>query len=257
MRNTLLLLDPHEYIHAKVYEEKERELNIAVEIFLAQSCVRIHYADLMDDVDPSLASKSRLINWLNDYVRDGEVKREGVISLYRKERRGHFRGNAWVPLYFPQFLLYAKERLTDADFLRSRKLADVFRRSFADREWLAKASAVMGLKLLESLHENGMLYSVVAKSLLDRNRLNRELLDKSAKIVGKASKTGHEGESLLAEIKETYEDFFKKQWENELKRLSGHEEYRILKRYEADIRHTVLALADNAGERFLLGAGDE
>lgn len=242
MQNSPLLLNPEKYIQIKVINQQKKKIRIATEIFLAEKCTRIHYADLMDDVPDGTASKNSLISWLNDSVRKGKVIRKGIISLYREEKKDHFENGFWNSLYFAQYVEYVLEKLTNKDFVNSRKIADLYINSVKNPIWLDKASAVMGLKLLEELHSLNKLTSVVAKILLDLNENNRELLKKNGAIIGRAAKNNQRDSGFQQEMKTLLEEFYKKQWQLEIKRYSQHEEYRLLEEYKPDIEAALIGV---------------
>lgn len=81
----LLAINPDSYIFKQTEEKVRKELNVAFEIFIARQYSCIHYSDLMDDMPDELASKDRLIKWLNDAKCKGKISRKGVITLYREK----------------------------------------------------------------------------------------------------------------------------------------------------------------------------
>ncbi len=189
MQTTPSLLNPSNYITYQALKRQEHEICVAIEIYLAEKCARIHYADLMDNLPSHLASKDSLLAWLNDKVVKGQLVRKGIISLYKQERSEDFEYGVWKPINFPLFVKYAAEKLTNKGFVNSRKLAETYNRSFQDAVWLSKASAVMGLKLLEELHKHGQLRSVTAKAILDMNERSRELLEKTLVLSAERQET--------------------------------------------------------------------
>lgn len=239
MQNMPSLLNPSNYITYQALKRQEHDICVAIEIYLAEKCARIHYADLMDNLPSHLASKDSLLAWLNDKVVKGQLVRKGIISLYKQERSEDFEYGVWKPINFPLFVKYAAEKLTNKDFVNSRKLAETYNRSFQDAVWLSKASAVMGLKLLEELHKHGQLRSVTAKAILDMNERSRELLEKNARVISRAARNNDFSVQYMRDIQRNFEEFYKQQWQKELQRHSQHEEYRLLQLYKPDIEQAL------------------
>ena len=239
MQNMPSLLNPSSYITYQALKRQEHEICVAIEIYLAEKCARIHYADLMDNLPSHLASKDSLLAWLNDKVVKGQLVRKGIISLYKQERPEDFEDGMWKPINFPLFVKYAAEKLTNKDFVNSRKLAETYSRSFQDAVWLSKASAVMGLKLLEELHKHGQLRSVAAKAILDMNANSRELLEKNARTISRIAKNNCFSVEAMRDMQRNFEEYYKKQWQKELQRHSQHEEYRLLQLYKPDIEQAL------------------
>lgn len=111
--NTELLVKPNAYILAEAQQLVQRQLNTACEIYIVEQYARVHYADLMGSVPDGFASKDRLVNWLNDYTRNGKVVREGVISKYKKDFKDNFKDGIWQASNFCVFIGYLKNLLTD------------------------------------------------------------------------------------------------------------------------------------------------
>ena len=245
MQTSQLLIDPKMFATERMIERGMKEIQIATEIYLAQKCTRIHYADLMDDVPDGTASKNSLTSWLNDNVRKGELIRRGLISLYKKEMPSHFNNGVWNALYFSQFVKYTLEKLTDIDFVKNNKIIQLYKNSVHAPLCIDKASSVMGLKLLEELHSLNKLNSVVAKTLLDLNKNNRELLSKNGAIIGRVAKNNQLDSGLTREVKGLFEEFHKKQWQLEIKKHSQHEEYKLLEEYKPDIETALIGVTIN------------
>lgn len=239
MQTTPSLLNPSNYITYQALKRQEHEICVAIEIYLAEKCARIHYADLMDNLPSHLASKDSLLAWLNDKVVKGQLVRKGIISLYKQERPEDFEDGMWKPINFPLFVKYAAEKLTDKNFVNSRKLAEIYKRSFNEAVWLGKAATVMGLKLLEELHKHGQLRSVTAKAILDMNERSRELLEKNARVISRAARNNDFSVQYMRDIQRNFEEFYKQQWQKELQRHSQHEEYRFLQMYKPDIEQAL------------------
>lgn len=235
------LLNPLDYVRRESELLIIKEVDIATEIFLAEKCARIHYEDLMSDVPEGTASKSMLIAWVNDSTRNQEVLRQGVLDSYMSARPEDFIDGKWQPLHFHQFIAYTAVKLTDKVYVGKSK-AEMFSRSFQNIEWLHKASAVMGLKLLERLHRQRALKSVVATVIMDLNRSSRELLEDNAKIFGRAFKNKTSEHEVARDFKYNLERYFKQQWDMTIKRFEQHEEYRYYDAHRKAIESSLLEI---------------
>lgn len=235
------LLNPLDYVRRESELLIIKEVDIATEIFLAEKCARIHYEDLMSDVPEDTASKNILIAWLNDSTRNQEVLRQGVLDSYMSDRPEDFFDGKWQPLHFHQFIAYAAVKLTDKVYV-GKSRAEMFSRSFQNIEWLHKASSVMGLKLLERLHKQRSLKSVVATVIMDLNRNSRELLEDNAKIFGRAFKNKTGEHEISRDFRNNLDIFFKKQWEMTIRRFNQHEEYRYYDAHRKAIESSLLEI---------------
>lgn len=242
MQNTPSLLNVSEFVTQKLIEEKDREISIAVEVFLAEKCVRLRYQDLMDGIPSTLASKTSLINWLNDNVRKGQLVREGIIYRYQKKRPDHFKSDGtWRPSCFVSFLDFCKDELTDKNFT-GKRISSIYSRSFQNSEWVAKASAVMGLKMLESMYKQDTLNSTLARIILDINFRSRELLEAGGRIVGRVIKNNGGSHELSWEINDLFERFFKEQLHLTMRRYKQHSDYRLYLDYKPEIEREIQGL---------------
>lgn len=235
------LLNPLAYIQRESELRIIHELDIATEIYLAKKCARIHYEDLMSELPEGTASKSMLIAWINDSTRQSEVLRQGVLESYMIERSEDFVNGKWQPLHFHQFIIFAATKLTDKNYVGKTK-AELFGVSFHDIDWLFKASSVMGLKLLEKLHSQKSLKSVVASTIMDLNRNSRELLEDNAKIFGRAFKNRSSENELTRDFKDSIEKYFKIQWDMTIKQYEQHEEYRYYDAHRKAIESSLLEI---------------
>lgn len=257
MQNTPSLLDPDAFVTQKLREEKDKEISIAVEVYLAEKCVRLHYQDLMDGAPPGLASKTSLVSWLNDNVRKGQLVREGIITRYQKKRPSHFRGDGtWRPSCFISFLDFCKDELTNKSFVGKRNAA-MYSQSFQNADWVAKASAVMGLKMLERMYKQGTLNSTLSKVILEINFKSRELLEASGRIIGRVAKNNGQSYEIASEIQDLFERHFKEQFYLAMKRYEQHSDYRLYLEYkpviETEIQRLPLRLMEKRCEYVALG----
>lgn len=230
----ITLLNPVDYVQRQVLKSVEEEISLAVEVYLAQQCSCIYYADLMNNIPKGFASKDSLIAWLNDKSSKNGV-REGIITRYKKERPDHFENGMWKPVNFPAFIKFACEKLTDKQFVKSRSLAEMYKLSFNDRDWLAKAAAVMGIKLLEELYEQKRLRSVIAQTILKINFLTRRLIERNASVYGRNLKNFGITDIDNAEIRKNITEYYREIAALATQEHSQHHELALLRKYKPDI----------------------
>lgn len=243
MPNTPSLLEPSEYVQFKAMEKLNNEIRIATEVYLAERCVSIRYADLMDDVKEGLVSKNSLLNWLNDYKRKGYTPRKGIVSLYKTENPEHFINGKWDSRFFAKFVSFAVSKLIDKDYVNSKKLANDYVKSVRDQDWLAKATTVMGLKLLEELHKRNGLTSVVARTIIHNNLQARQMLDSIGAISGRVGKNNGFTRTDTSEIHAMVESYFKNAYRSTILTIS-HKEKELLDRYKHDIQASLTSAAN-------------
>jgi hypothetical protein len=234
--STVTLLTPEKLIAAETHKRIAHELDIAIEVYLIKHCNAIHYADLMSDTPENLASKSRLISWLNDYKRDGKV-RPGAITLYRLENRDHFTEGIWIARNFCLFVEYLVKKLTDSEYV-GKSNALLFKKSFSNPDWFHKAAAVCGLKLLEDNYQRGAIKSIVAKSHLDLLFYVRHVSKSLGAAIGRSTKN-HNADEMRVELNETLEHFFKRTYYSFLEINHAHEEYALLEKWLPKIESTM------------------
>ncbi|SDF02849.1 hypothetical protein SAMN04244560_00130 [Thermoanaerobacter thermohydrosulfuricus] len=243
--------EPELFYEAKIREEILKRYNIAFEVFMAEQYSKIHYSELMeDDVDESLASRQRLISWINDNTR-GKETRAGILTKYMLEHPEHFENGIWQARYFSYFVYYAKNLLTDETFVKKKQIADEFKKSFKNEEWYWKAVAVLGAKLLEYLYDMNALQTDIAKAYVRQIKLSRQLLKSIGKITGRVAKNFGENygydsieevrEAIFA-IKQSIEETFKQQMEMSYKIFTSQKEYRIYLAYHETIKNDILEI---------------
>lgn len=243
--------EPELFYEEKIKEEILRRYNIAFEVFMAEQYSKIHYSDLMeDDTNESLASKQRLISWINDNTR-GKEARAGILTKYTLEHPRHFDNGVWQARYFSYFVHYSKNLLTDRTFVKKQQIADEFKESFKNEEWYWKAVAVLGAKLLEYLYDVNALQTDIAKAYVKQIKLSRQLLKSIGKITGRVAKNFGENygydsiedvrEAVFA-IKQNIEETFKQQMQMSYKIFTSQKEYQIYLAYRKTIKNDILEI---------------
>lgn len=243
--------EPELFYEEKVREEILRRYNIAFEVFMAEQYSKIHYSELMeDDTNESLASKQRLISWINDSTR-GKEARAGILTRYRVEHPEHFENGVWQARYFSYFVYYAKNLLTDETFVKKKQIADEFKESFKNEEWYWKAVAVLGAKLLEYLYDMNALQTDIAKAYVKQIKLSRQLLKSIGKITGRVAKNFGENygydsiedvREAISAIKQNIEETFKQQMEMSYRIFASQKEYQIYLAYRKTIKNDILEI---------------
>lgn len=242
----LSLCDPDSFITDSLRSQLADELDIAHEIFLARQCVKIHYADLMDDIPAGCASKDRLLGWVRD-----SGSRSGILTLYKAENPSHFEGGMWRARYYAQFVRFAHQRLTDKTYV-SKTIALEFSRSFEDAKWRNAACLVLALKLMEDVNKWRGLRSHEAQRLIEANLTNREMLSKVGAIVGRSTKNHSADASLSSEIKYVIEEAFKHQHALAIKQPAFLSEVGIFEKYELRIHSALREVFQVREERLQL-----
>ncbi|SHF43295.1 hypothetical protein SAMN02746089_01906 [Caldanaerobius fijiensis DSM 17918] len=244
-------LNPESAVFKKAKRAVEIEMNIAFEVFMAEQYSRIHYSDLMEDVPEELASKDRLVSWLNDYRR-GKIVRPGLITLYKNNNPGHFQDGIWQARYFCLFVKYLKEMLTNQQYVRNKKIAENFALSFANSDWYWSAVGISSLKLLENLYKQNALQTSIAKAYIRQTLIARELLNSVGKIIGRSTKN-HDAYEMKDILPQIVEKSFKQQLKCSFDIFANNKEYLIYRKYVREIYGTLqtIYLTPNASEKFL------
>ncbi|MBE0069848.1 hypothetical protein [Thermoanaerobacterium thermosaccharolyticum] len=244
MSTELLIINPDSYIFKQAEEKVRKELNIAFEIFIARQYSCIHYSDLMDDVPDGLASKDRLIKWLNDAKYKGKISREGIITMYREKNPQYFKNGIWQASSFCNFILFMKKNLLDTKYVKKQEIADTFKRSFKNDEWYNSAVAVAGLKLLEDLYDRHALLTDTAKAYIRETKLARQILSSVGKIIGRDGKN-HDISDLKEDMTNIVEHVFKEALKNAFQLYADKPEQKCFLKYEKTIRQNLMNIQNS------------
>lgn len=232
-------LDPAQYVKEESLRRTELEMDIATEIFVAQKQA-IHYRDIMSISSKNLASKNKLISWLNDNRRKERFVRAGIITLYKTNHPEHFQAGKWEARNLALFTRYALLCLVDKTVVKNQKNVDIFLDSIQEEAWFAQAVGLMGTKLLEDLYYSDALKSEVAYSLLNCTITNRIMLEKIGRIVGRVGKnSGKSKEDWAPDFIKEVSQHFKQQIITQLSIAQNHEEHAIFKKYEPAIKKSL------------------
>jgi hypothetical protein len=242
MENTPSLLNPNSLL----IEKAKKELNIANEIYLAKRCSSIHYADLMNGLPEELASKTMLINWLNDYTKKGNTLRKGLLAAYQSQHPEHFINGVWQSYHFPLLIEFVAKSLVDIEVLNGKKKAELFAASLQHDEWVEKASAVIGLKMLEKLFSQGRLVSKTARAILRLNYHAREFLEKNNKSLGRQFRNHEVDRGMYSDFHHDVERYFKMAFDMASREFADVEENRIYSECEEMIRRDIMIGTKNA-----------
>lgn len=250
--NSTYFLNPEQYIKEENLRRTERELDIATEIFIAQKQA-IHYADIMTISNEALASKSKLISWLNDSYRKEKLVRPGIITLYKANNPDHFKDGKWEARNLALFIHYALSCLTDSRIVKKQQNVEIFLDSIQEEEWFVQAVGLMGTKLLEDLFRADALKSKVAYSLLSCTITNRIMLEKIGKIVGRVGK--NQMYDLEPSLQNEIIRCFKKQIAVQLEIAKEEEEYKIYKEHERAIKKSLFHVREEVSSPSILALG--
>ncbi|HOV78805.1 MAG TPA: hypothetical protein PK728_01745 [Bacillota bacterium] len=244
------LLEVERFAEIQARKRIEEELDIANEIFLAKNWNTVHYADLINKVPPGTASKNMLIAQLNDTKRRDRLVRPGLVTMYRKERAAHFSGGVWSARYLCQYVEYLAKKLTDKMYVGSAEKAYLFRNSFCNEDWLFKAIAVCGLKLLEDCYMRNALKSDVARGYLSITFKERQRLEDTAQIIGRCTKNHEVTREFSRELREIAEKSLKHALKIQLEISLNHREHGIFDWWKPHIEATLHLIPDKIAAFF-------
>ena len=239
-------LNPEQYVKEENLRKTEKELDIATEIFIAQKQA-IHYTDIMTISNEALASKSKLISWLNDYCRKGKIVRPGIITLYKANNPNHFKEGKWEARNLALFVHYALSCLTDDRIVKNQQNVEIFLDSIQEEEWFVQAVGLMGTKLLENLYRADALKSKVAYSLLNCTISNRQILEKVGKVAGRIGK--RQENSWGNNLQKEFAEWFKQQATIQLEIAREDKEYNIFLDHEKAIRESLFYVREEVVSR--------
>jgi hypothetical protein len=245
------MFEPDQLAMYEAYQDKILELDMANEIYLAKNCSAIHYADIMNHIPDGLVSKASVVNWLNDYVRNGVMSRPGVLSMYQIEVKEHFRDGNWSARFFVKLIDFAFMKFMDVEYIGNRKKVEEFKRSIQNDEWRKKVEFVIGLKMLEKLFLQERLLTDTAKSIIGLNYQNRILLEKIGSISGRTAKNQGLNRTDSDVIQAEFERHWKRVWEIERQRFAQSNEEFIYRKHLPKIETSLYVIK----EKLMLGDG--
>lgn len=226
---------PNEYAHRLATKTIQHEMDIACEIFIARGRA-IHYADLMDSKNENMATKTMLVSWLNDFTRNNEVKRKGIINLYKQAFPQHFENGKWQARNMVVFVDYAVKRLKDKQLIKDSKRVSQFIESIGDEKWFWQAISIICIKLVEDLFTQNALKSSSAKALIDQIMIYRKMIDDMGKIVGRVGKTKDLDSELKDRVYQMLQDGAKQSLICAVDALGNYEENAIFEKYQGMIQ---------------------
>lgn len=224
----LTALDINGVVEAESKAAVIKEINIASEYYIIEKNAAIYYGDIMGDVPPGCASKSKLISRLNDYT--SKSYRPGIITLYERECPKHFVGGKWQAMYFAEFIEFSTFKLIDIEFIGNKNRVQEFCNSVQNVNWFHQAVAVSSLKLLERLYDQNALQSRYARTIIDYINMERKLRIDIAKIVSRAAKN-HNCHELKQEFESSIHDHLFKPLIERAKLNASNDEKRLYKKY--------------------------
>src|SRR5699024_6292896 len=130
---------------------------------------------------------------------------DGLITFYIKENQSHFDNGYWQPAYLPEMMLRIKDLTTRKDVITSKQKRDEFTRSFSNDRWLFEATAITGLKMLETLYRRNALITNEAFMWIQQVLQARQLIDSQAKRTGRQMKNhDYHIDNVYEEIEEHF-----------------------------------------------------
>lgn len=230
----------------RTYTEREQQ-RIAIEVYLTNNLVTLRYGDLFKELPEDTVSKTRLLNWLNDYERkakEKEIFREGAISLYLRDNPSHFTKNGkWDSNKYGEFIEYVFRTFKNEDFFKgNKKVYRSFQQSIHVEDWYYKAVGLMGLKLLESLFDNHGLTSEVA---LNRMYMNFQVREDYRFIISAINSTAKNYDEKLPdgwkeEVESIVDEMFTSRYKTLTEIYENHNEFAIFYKYREIIENRLL-----------------
>lgn len=204
------MFNPLEMAREKTIAEQLHKMNVATEMLITKN-VGIYYVDIMADVDTDLHASSRsILDWLNNknHTRQGkQIKRDGLIKLYKAEYPEDFKGGKWQSYNLPNYIYFTGIMLTDKKFT-NKSTSEKYKRSFIDNNWFMKFVAVIGVRMLEEQMSVDGINSKTAHEILRANKRTKESLAHISKIIGRSTKN-HNVEYMRRNMKEISVGFLK------------------------------------------------
>ncbi|MBF8376342.1 hypothetical protein IW967_00335 [Alicyclobacillus mali] len=161
----------------EMLSDYEAQLDIAMEVFLAERCATLHPTTLLPSNESVLSGRS-LLSYLGTFSRSGyetkqgtkvrPVRRAGICEMYQEVYSSHFDDyGRWHGRYFLDYLQFAAEKLShvsEGGMLRDRKTAEKARRMKC--EAFEEMVAIIGWHLLHELWRQQALRSMTATHIV-------------------------------------------------------------------------------------------
>ncbi|AEJ43700.1 hypothetical protein [Alicyclobacillus acidocaldarius] len=177
----------------EMLSDYEAQLDIAMEVFLAERCTTLHPTTLIPS-DESMLSGRSLLSYLGTFSRAGyetrqgtkvrPVRRAGICEMYQEIYSSHFdEYGRWHGRYFLDYLQFAAEKLShisEGGMLRDRKTAEKARRLKTDA--FEAMVAVIGWHLLHELWRQQALRSTTAAHIVQLLQLMRSMEENIARL---------------------------------------------------------------------------
>jgi hypothetical protein len=167
-------------------------MSIAAEVYLAETCCRLHYNQLLRKGDfPGLVGSQQLTAWLNDRrSKSNKTLIPGLLRLYIADNPGHFRDGRWLAVHLPVAMGYIHDKTQDKHYVKDPRTRLLFARSFADQEWVKCATGVFGLKMLELLAARKKLWTEYGRAVVRATLESREIEKRFIAGLGRYVKNG-------------------------------------------------------------------
>jgi hypothetical protein len=198
----------------------------------------------MDEIPDGLASKDRLIKWLNDAKYKGKISRKGIITIYEEKNPQFFIDGIWQAYTFCNFIFFMKENLLDIKYVKKQEIANMFRESFLNEEWYNSAVAVAGTKLLEDLYGKNALLTDTAKAYVRETKLARKMLGDIGKIIGRDGKN-HDISNFKEDMTNIVDCAFKEALKSAFQIYADKPEHKCYLKYEKVIKQNLVDIQNS------------
>lgn len=178
-------------LRSEIIAHSMEELSAAAEIFIAETHARTHYNQILNKDDfPGLLGSRQFGAWIDDRTGRTGRTRPGILRLYIADNPSHFENGRWLAVYLPVAMAYARDKMQDKSYVKRGEVRLIAARSFADGEWLRRATGLFGVKMLEFLARRKALRTEAARAIVEANQRFRVEVKEFAAVLFRAKKDG-------------------------------------------------------------------
>jgi hypothetical protein len=236
-------------LNQEVLSYTVEEMSVVAEIYLAETCCRLHYNQLLDKNEfPELMSSRQFAAWLND--RKGRLNKTlipGLLRLYVADNPKHFKDGRWLAVHLPIAMGYIYDKTQDRGCVKDPKVRLLFAQSFTDREWVRCATGVFGLKMLEFLAVRKRLWTEYGRAVVQATLESREIEKSFIAGLGRYVKNGLP-ESDFRRLEQLAKNYSPQLFRNILEKIESEatREYRNYLKIKSRLEGLLQRLADRA-----------
>ncbi|RPF49597.1 hypothetical protein EDD75_0415 [Thermodesulfitimonas autotrophica] len=178
-------------LYSEIIAHSMEELSAAAEIFIAETYARTYYNQILNKNDfPGLLGSQQFVAWINDHTGRTGKTRPGLLRLYIADNPSHFKKEKWLTIYLPVAMAYARDKMQDKSYVKRGEVRLLAARSFADEEWLRRATGLFGVKMLEFLARHKALRTEAARAVVEANQQFRTEVKEFTAVLFRARKDG-------------------------------------------------------------------